>query len=360
MPILSTRKSPKFAMELTIKELTNIPKLSGSAYVNWKIKATSAHGSTNKSHIHRYKSSWNYSVVETVRISIGSKSQLHDKDIKFKVYTQNHVHNATPLHGLKPTLIKHTVSESSINFNKAPGPSHTVDSEATCIGTLKINLSEFANYPEGPVSRRYLLEESKINCILSMEISLRLVSGDPKSFIPPPVKHRGISSMLGSSEQQSSIPGEGSSGIDSNNHDQSIGVSASSYYYKKLSIHSDPVLLKLYQKSFQISWDERPGEFTPHECIDDIFHGGDGWAKNEEGDRLIDLNRLQSEPSERERYININRRISLERCNSNHSSSGSQCNVNLGRDKAFGGVGGVSELQIRGDLKSWNVSHIRD
>lgn len=337
-------------MELTITELTNIPKLSGSTYVSWKIKDISAHGVTEKSHIHRYRSSWNYKTVETMRISINSRGQLQDKFIKFKVYSQNHSHNS--LHGIN-TL---GLSDHRKEREKVVGIP-AVDTDVTHLGDVKINLSEFANFPDEAVSRRYLLENCKVNCILNIQISLRVVSGDFKSFMAPPVKYKGLSSMLASSEHQSSAIGESSSGGDSNTIEPSVGLTGTSYYYQNLAILSDPIMMKLYNNTFQIAWDERPGEFSPPECIEDIFHGGDGWAKNEEGQRLIDLGTVTCTP-EREKY---NRRNSMDRHNSISSGSGSTYSGSHCKERERSRAGGsLNEFEIRGELRSWNVSHIRD
>ncbi|SSD58540.1 uncharacterized protein SCODWIG_00301 [Saccharomycodes ludwigii] len=56
---------------------------------------------------------------------------------------------------------------------------------------------------------------------------------------------------------------------------------------------TNSVLEKLYEKTYQIPWDPRPGEYTPKECIENIFEGGDGWAKNDNGVDLIDLQALR-------------------------------------------------------------------
>ena len=54
-----------------------------------------------------------------------------------------------------------------------------------------------------------------------------------------------------------------------------------------------PLIESLYQKTFKLPWDPRPGEFTPRERVEDILQGGNGWAKNEKGINLIDLQALR-------------------------------------------------------------------
>lgn len=44
----------------------------------------------------------------------------------------------------------------------------------------------------------------------------------------------------------------------------------------------------LYYETLKVEWDPRPGEFNPKECIEDIFHGGNGWKRTIDGINYID------------------------------------------------------------------------
>ena len=69
-----------------------------------------------------------------------------------------------------------------------------------------------------------------------------------------------------------------------------------------ISASMSPLVDNLYQKTFQLPWDPRPGEFTPRECVEDILQGGNGWAKNEKGICLIDLQALRLNELENDYY----------------------------------------------------------
>lgn len=60
------------------------------------------------------------------------------------------------------------------------------------------------------------------------------------------------------------------------------------------NINNVGIITDLYYKTFKVQWDERPNEFNPKECIDDIFDGGNGWKRTIDGANLIDLDYPES------------------------------------------------------------------
>ncbi|KAH3666682.1 hypothetical protein WICMUC_005499 [Wickerhamomyces mucosus] len=357
---LPSKRSPRFLLELSIEELTNIPKLSGSCYIKWNIRDSQVKGKTPRKHIKDYKAVWNYESSHDIRLTIGKDKILNNKIIQFRIYTENHLHS----NHSGPFEITHGDS-NNINRNGNTNGKHKRSSSDTIkhnpshlpvgknlIGKLEIDLSEFTVFQES-VSRRYLLKESKINCILNLKINMELIQGERSSFIPPPIKYKGLSGVFSNDSSHgysASISGSGSgsnsvlayphSNYSSNVKDTS-NTSSSEKFFRASAINNDPVISKLYQQLFEVSWDIRPGEFNAYESVEDINNGGDGWARNEEGERLIDLQK-----------------------NNTNNNNEQTINVDHENRAAYRGTTKPSyitkpslrESEIRGDLKSWSVS----
>lgn len=285
MVSLPQSKKPKFLFTLEIQELANIPKVSGSCFVKWHIKDTTSQqfkGSTSKSHIHHYRANWDYNYETLLKIPISSRNKLlHEKVLVMIVYVEfsDHPH----LNGINANIHQ--------TFNKIDDKIPLKVDKRIKLGKVEINLSEYANYEE-PLSNRYLLQDSKVNCILNVKIGMELLKGDKTDFVAPSIKSsnifKGITNVFNESINESSTA-PSSAGASHHRANSGSGISSTERFHKSVAITSDPIVSKLYEKTFEISWDPRPGELTAAECIDDIFNGGDGWAKNEEGINLIDL-----------------------------------------------------------------------
>ncbi|KAK9466972.1 N-terminal C2 in EEIG1 and EHBP1 proteins-domain-containing protein [Lipomyces arxii] len=216
----------KFAVTLTIHDLSNIPLVSGYVFVRWHIRDTArgdARGRTEKAPIKEHKASWeSVREIEKVRMFIDRYGLLSDKYIVFEV-----------------------VSEHS--------------GEKMDLGTLQLNIAEYVK--EKPTGRRYLLQDSKINSTLKITLDCRQLSGDTGYSTPP----LSAGQVFG-----------GITGVIQEHKDDPLHVVSS----LAVGVQTTP---SLYRKTLTASWQRQEGELPAEECIEDIFAGGDGWAKDIDG-----------------------------------------------------------------------------
>ncbi|CCH62766.1 hypothetical protein TBLA_0I01070 [Henningerozyma blattae CBS 6284] len=195
------------------------------------------------------------------------------------------------------------------------------------LGVVTLNIADYVRDSEQPITNRFLLKNSKVNSILNITIKMELNRGSYEDFnIPtsftsgqlPGSFHAGIGDIL----EESSTTLANSNGLTSPTssfgqtplgpfqHRSTLihGVNGTSITSSitttpnTISASMSPVVDSLYQKTFQLPWDPRPGEYTPRECVEDILRGGNGWAKNEKGINLIDLQALSLKEEEAEYY----------------------------------------------------------
>lgn len=127
-------------------------------------------------------------------------------------------------------------------------------------------------------SRRYLMQDSKINSTLKIGIRLRQTEG-PTDYTAPLLKtantfggiagiHVGVGVSGGSTADQASGGGGGADG----GEDGSTMPSMSSKAQESGKTQD------MYRQNLAASWAAQAGELPPDQCIEDIFAGGDGWA----------------------------------------------------------------------------------
>ncbi len=292
MPSLTPKsKRPRFALTIIIHELANIPQVSGSVSVRWYIKDTTSkqptRGRTSVSKIHDHRAVWDYTISTKIRLSINRQTKhLNDKFLVLIVYME------------------------------------FPNKEKSTLGKVEINLAEYASM-EDPTANRYLLQESKVNCIINVLIGMELLRGE-SDFIVPPMRttqiFRGITGVIDGQQQ----PQFQQNTINSNSlHPTTV-------------LKRDPVISKLYYKSFQFPWDPRPNELPPDKCIEDIFAGGDGWIANkhqQNGDSMI-------YPPD------------VSRAADTLSSDSNSDSLDPGTKKR----GLLKEESVRSDLKSWTIN----
>lgn len=138
------------------------------------------------------------------------------------------------------------------------------------LGNVKLNLAEYTQLPEqsaadrdpqddgedGGITRRYLMQDSKINSTLKVGIRMKQIEGDT-NFIAPPLKSAmvigGIAGVL------STEAGDG---------DDMPSLTSKT---RELSEAQD-----LYRRTLAATWACQSGELAPDRLIEDIFAGGDG------------------------------------------------------------------------------------
>lgn len=357
MPLLNTKnksRKPKFLLNLRINELINIPQSSGYCYIRWNLKEgtgtsssvvgangevksvmTQSHGHTPKVKVENHRARWNYEFDRPlqVKLLVDKNRDLVPKNMILEVYFEFLQEN-------RETLPSGTRSRSHSHGHTPEPVSNNVYAQRTTgkllLGVVSLNIAEYVKEDEQAVTNRFLLKKSKVNSILNVTMQLSLARGTyndfnvPRNFTSgqlPGTFRSGIGDILEdtsdvgslqSSAYQSSIGSpqgtrhiisenghaNGSGGVGNGKAHSNLGSSMTSPTLPTTTISASmsPLVDNLYQKTFQLPWDPRPGEFTPRECVEDILQGGNGWAKNEKGICLIDLQALRLNELENDYY----------------------------------------------------------
>lgn len=207
--MFSTKK-PKFSLDLTINELSNIPQISGFCFIELHItdgkrsfkpgfsslkthapatdkaqsndaasstkstlfggsnselnesssSSTSSSGNvsvtTSKKKIHNFKCVFNYYLSCNLKFPFKRRENLiANKYLILKIYCINDISKKDELH----------------NKDSESQHSHINHGQTTELGRVEINLSEYLNFDK-PKTSKYLLKDSKVNSILSLTILL--------------------------------------------------------------------------------------------------------------------------------------------------------------------------------------------
>lgn len=326
------------------KDGTGISSKKISPEVNIETSKQSS-GATRHVTVKHHKAQWNYTLDKPIQIKleVNKSDTIVPKYIDFEVYletvkpvTSNHPDEAsnnsehsTPRKSnifRSPTLkstntsISFSSSASSINYDKKTIIPNKITGKLF-LGHVLVNITEYISPREEPVSNKFLLKDSKINSILTMSFQLKLIRGSYNEFkLSDQLSNfyqPGIANFLDNNNANMSIETVTNSSNLNSSTSNSIMLEernikspmstplASRFTSSKFSnvVSSkdiptasntmSPLIQSLYEKTFQLPWDERPNEYTPRECIDDILKGGNGWAKNENGINLIDLQALR-------------------------------------------------------------------
>ena len=136
------------------------------------------------------------------------------------------------------------------------------------LGNVKLNLAEYARLPEdaindaqdenedGGITRRYLLQESKVNSTLKIGIKMKQTEGDT-NFIAPPLKS---AMVIG-----------GIAGVLSTEAAEGDDIPSITSKTRELSEAQD-----IYRRTLAATWACQAGELAPDKLIEDIFAGGGG------------------------------------------------------------------------------------
>ncbi|KAL8933152.1 MAG: hypothetical protein Q9216_006499 [Gyalolechia sp. 2 TL-2023] len=234
-----------------IFDLNNVPLVSGTSYVKWHLSSSTSaehRGRTSKELIREHKVAWEYEKLLPLRLTVDRNGMLQESEIHFEVMQEY---------------------------------SSGARGERIILGNVRLNLAEYVDAGEdgdGNITRRYLMQDSKINStlkvgrlnnltrqlsdVLQIGISMRQVEGD-RNFATPPLKSApvfgGIAGIM-TAEQ-----GQG----DDFSHMPSMSSKT-----RELGKLQD-----MYRKTLAASWAAQDGELPADECIEDIFAGGDGWGK---------------------------------------------------------------------------------
>ncbi|GAV52170.1 hypothetical protein ZYGR_0AG01610 [Zygosaccharomyces rouxii] len=323
-----------------------------------------SHGVTPRVAVENHRVRWNYQLQKPieVKLQVDKTKNLEAKRLVLEIYfellgngTENN-NGGTAQKNKKSSL---DASNTGRSPNNVYSPKIASRSQ---LGTVTLNIAEYVREDEQPVTNRFLLKKSKVNSIINLTLQMKLMRGSYDDFLISKVSssqltggvRSGIDDILDDSSEksspvsstfQSSMSGGGGSprsthhsrslrgslrfgsGNHGNNSNGGSGNKAQSYtgmgspstHGNTISSSMNPLVENLYQKTFQLPWDPRPGEFTPKECVEDILQGGNGWARNEKGINLIDIQALkliemEVEYQENQRYganekMNVTKRM---------------------------------------------------
>lgn len=281
------------------------------------------------------------------------------------------------------------LQECDIQFELLQEYSETGRGARVHLGNVKLNLAEYTQLPElqegdpqdenedGFITRRYLLQDSKVNCTLKVGIKMKQTEGDT-NFIAPPLKSAmifgGIAGVLSTED------GEGGD------------MPSLSSKTRELSEAQD-----LYRRTLAATWACQHGELPPDKLIEDLFAGGDGGqmqpppkqqhkqlqpsphfreesmgssSSEAESRRTVTPRHLSPETARSHQNHNHNRHrnvsdatVTSNMTMSSAMSGGSSIDhqvkhdhhSNGSRRKNKGEHNMVSELELREDLRSWQV-----
>ena len=223
--MLTKSSRPKLKLNLQIHELSSIPLVTGQVFVKWHILHSSSgecRGKTDRATIIDHKAGWSdYRRECTFKVGIGRHGVLQERMLILEVWVE-------------------------------------MNRDRFRIGNVAINLSEYASVKSE--TRRYLLQESKMNSTVKVTVQVSHVEGH-QDYSTPPLKKaqmfHGITNLLAENKDLPQI----SRGIEQ--------------YNSKHALHSPTH--ELYRRTFSAQWRLQAGELPPREVVESIFKGGSGW-----------------------------------------------------------------------------------
>ncbi|KAH0207859.1 hypothetical protein KCU99_g76, partial [Aureobasidium melanogenum] len=148
-------------LKLKIYDLNNVPLVSGTCFVKWHLPSSSAaehRGRTTKCNIKDHKVVFDYEKQTPVRLVIGKDQMLQELWIHLEIIQEY---------------------------------SSSGKGERITLGNIKLNLAEYVDTndhnhdSEEGVTRRYLMQDSKINSTLKISLQLKHLEGDRNYYAPP-------------------------------------------------------------------------------------------------------------------------------------------------------------------------------
>ncbi|KAK5162483.1 N-terminal C2 in EEIG1 and EHBP1 proteins-domain-containing protein [Cryomyces antarcticus] len=238
LTVPKTRR-PKFELHLKIHDLNNIPLVSGTSFIKWHLPSSQAaehRGRTDKVPIKDHRVDYGYTKTIPVRLTVDKNQTLEPCTIHFEILQEY---------------------------------SSAGRGERITLGSIKINLAEYVEASEAAgregeedgVTRRYLMQESKINSTLKISISMKQTEGE-RNFVAPALKNApafvGIAGILTAEAPE----------LDDTGHVPSLSTKS----------RETGELADLYRRTLAAYWTAMPGEMKADECIESIFAGGAGFT----------------------------------------------------------------------------------
>ncbi|RKP38220.1 N-terminal C2 in EEIG1 and EHBP1 proteins-domain-containing protein [Dimargaris cristalligena] len=144
---ISKHRLVNFDVNITLHELINVPLVSGTFFVKWRLKnGTSTTGYTHRAPISGHRVEWNQTASKKMDLVIGKDGMLSPCELHLCIRQEMNQENPRNL------------------------------------GVLSINLAEYAK--EGQTTRRYLLQESKSNSTIKV---LDFILNHSPTLLPTPL-----------------------------------------------------------------------------------------------------------------------------------------------------------------------------
>ncbi|KAI4651833.1 hypothetical protein J4E93_002029 [Alternaria ventricosa] len=236
-------RRPKFDLHLRIIDLNNVPLVSGTSFIKWHLSHSTAaehRGRTDSCQVKDHKVAYNYDITLPVRLTVDKNGMLQECYVELEVVQE---------------------------YGRGSGRG-----ERITLGTVKLNLAEYVEQSEMAtiageepgVTRRYLMQDSKINSTLKVGIYMKQTEGD-KNFVAPALKtaqvFSGIAGIMAGEQAELE------------DHGAAPSLTSKSREAGELQ--------DMYRRTLAAYWSAQPGELKADECIEDIFAGGDGWGDRE-------------------------------------------------------------------------------
>ncbi|CAK3982567.1 Hypothetical predicted protein [Lecanosticta acicola] len=368
---ISKSRRIRFEFHLHIHDLNNVPLVSGTSFIKWHLPASTAaehRGRTAKAPIRDHRVQYAYTKRVPVRLTVGKGDLLQECRVEFEV-----------------------LQEYSAGGR----------GERIVLGHVALNLAEYVEVHDVPtaaeggggggVTRRYLMQDSKINSTLKLTLSMRHLEGT-RDYMAPPLRAApvfgGIAGILSSSEPAAvgnpappappppPPPSAGGGAPHHHPHHQHLhpnfdGEDASQQDLPHFSSTNREMgeMQDMYRRTLAAFWASQPGELRADECIEDIFAGGDGWGKSgkplsgkpppqqqqqSELDTVGGGGSGASTPNpdgEKERHGHAH-----AHGNGRHHQKNAFSRSRLGRmGKQRHDAGELDEMDVREDLTSWQI-----
>lgn len=151
-PFVPSVRKPRFHVYFKIHDLMNVPLVSGDMHVKWSVNKstlTEEYGRTQPASIKEHRVVWDYEREIEVKMLIDRQQCLVSRDLILEI------------------------------IQEIPG-----GRDRNLLGTIRIDLSRYASVARD--TRRYLLQDSKVNSTLRVTIALHQLSGN-SNFIAKPL-----------------------------------------------------------------------------------------------------------------------------------------------------------------------------
>lgn len=366
---VSKSRRVRFELTLRIEDLNNVPLVSGSSFVKWHIPSSNAaehRGRTNKCAIRDHRVQYQYEKQTAVRLTVGKDGMLQDCPIHFEVqqeYSSGGRGERIKLGDVHLNLAEYVDTALDVPASPVAGGGRDATAAATAA----------AEHHDEGITRRYLMQESKINSTLKIGIHMRQTEGTRDYYAPAlrtaPV-FGGIAGIISSADPTA---GGGSTPQDHPESTQESIPPSFNANNKEMGESQD-----MYRLTLAAFWTSQPGELRADDCIEDIFSGGDGWGK--EGRPRVEPESSSHQPGSADTTSNGNHHLHHhDGMSRDTTASGSRSGNNAERGAATHGhghghghrrnfdgsrrldkslrkaPGELDEMDVREDLVSWNI-----